>query len=114
MAARCFRAPVAKASLEVEVSDYEESSGSGHEAMAPHAAKGTDAARYQRRVGCFPNVALCRTLGDRRFFPGAHTEFFKPPALSIVRDALLERLHLTVPRAAEAPAPRRPAGAEAV
>ena len=48
------------------------------------------------------------------FFPGAHTEIFKPPALYIVRDALLERLQLTVPRAAEAPAPRRPAGAETV
>ena len=69
MAARCFRALVAKASLEVEVSDYEESSGSSHEAMAPHAAKGTDAARYQRRVGCVPNVALCCALGDRGFFP---------------------------------------------
>ena len=40
------------------------------------------------------------------FVPGAHIEMFKPPALSIVRDALLERLHLTVPRAAEPPASR--------
>jgi len=35
----------------------------------PHAAKGTDAARYQRRVGCVPNVALCCALGDRAFCP---------------------------------------------
>jgi hypothetical protein len=76
MAARCFRAPVAKASLEVEVSDYEESSGSGHEAMAPNAAKGTDAARYQRRVGCVPNVALCDALGDRGSFSPARIPKF--------------------------------------
>ena len=65
-------------------------------------------------LAAFP-MWLCATPSATVvFFPGAHTEIFKPPALSIVRDALLERLHLTVPRAAEAPAPRRPAGAEAV
>jgi thioesterase domain-containing protein len=65
-------------------------------------------------LAAFPTWLRAARSAKVVFVPGVHTEIFKPPALSIVRDALLERLHLTVPRAAEAPASRRPAGPEAV